>query len=278
MHDKNIEKSRKGSRTMAEVSPELRRRLERAEEESITLVEWLVVDQKRLAKNILPDAGFEEDEVKTILRRYDEQRPEGIMAKLHAMATSLLESLQRHKGPERKRLYENIARHPSCDIAREWAALSISLDTGMKPAARWKAIRPFAADGNMNVREIAWLSLRPWVIADHAEAIRLYTPWVTDRHEGIRRCAIEGTRPRGVWCNHFPALKVDPSPALPLLEAVKSDPSRYVQNAVGNWLNDASKDNEEWVRQVTTRWLKESPTKETAYIVKRGMRTLNKKR
>ena len=61
-----------------------------------------------------------------------------------------------------------------------------------------------------------------------------------------------------------------------LLEPVRSDPERYVQNAVANWLNDASKSRPDWVRGVCERWERESPTRETAWIVRRGLRTLRK--
>ena len=57
---------------------------------------------------------------------------------------------------------------------------------------------------------------------------------------------------------------------------MRSDPSRYVQNAVANWLNDASKSRPDWVQVITARWTEESPTRETAYIVNRGLRTLRK--
>jgi 3-methyladenine DNA glycosylase AlkC len=50
-----------------------------------------------------------------------------------------------------------------------------------------------------------------------------------------------------------------------------------VQTAVANWMNDASKSAPEWAAAVTGRWLVESPTVETRWIVNRGMRTLRKK-
>ncbi|MBF0170010.1 MAG: DNA alkylation repair protein [Nitrospinae bacterium] len=268
---------RKGARTMAEVSLALRRRLDGGQEEALTLVEWLVIDQVKLGRAVLPQVGFSADDIDGIVERYEAAAPDGVMSRLRIMAAAIGDALASAPPKKRRRLYEGIAAWPTADVVREWGALIVSRDTTMTPAARWEEMRRYAADESMNVREIAWMALRPWVAADVTVALDLYTPWVGDPHEGIRRCAVEGTRPRGVWTSHLAPLKADPSPALPLLEAVKGDPSRYVQNAVANWLNDASKDHPAWVQEVTARWAKESPTKETAYIVKRGLRTLTKK-
>lgn len=62
--------------------------------------------------------------------------------------------------------------------------------------------------------------------------------------------------------------------ALPLLDAVKSDAHKYVQDSVSNWLNDASKTNPEWVRQVCATWTQQSDTKHTRRIVTRATRSL----
>ena len=126
------------------------------------------------------------------------------------------------------------------------------------------------------MREIAWDSFRPYVAADLDQALTLLEGWVRDPDPNIRRCAVEGARPRGVWTAHIVALKEEPERGLPLLEPVRSDPSRYVQRAVANWLNDASKSQPDWVKAVCGRWTKESPSRETAWTVEHALRTLRK--
>lgn len=142
---------------------------------------------------------------------------------------------------------------------------------------RLVASRRFAADGSVAVRECAWDSFRPYIAADMRHGLQLLESWVRDADPNIRRCAVEGTRPRGVWTAHIEALKQDPEPGLKLLEPVRSDSSRYVQRAVGNWLNDASKSRPDWVISVCSRWTEESPSKETVWIVNHALRTLRKK-
>jgi 3-methyladenine DNA glycosylase AlkC len=61
-----------------------------------------------------------------------------------------------------------------------------------------------------------------------------------------------------------------------ILEPLKSDEAKYVQDSVGNWLNDASKTRPDFVLDVCARWEKESPTKATKYITQKAKRTLDK--
>ncbi len=102
-------------------------------------------------------------------------------------------------------------------------------------------MRRFAADPHFGVREIAWMAVRDAVIGSLDESLALLQPWVSDADPNIRRFASELTRPRGVWCAQIEALKAEPWRALPLIEPLRADSSRYVQNSVANWLNDASK-------------------------------------
>jgi 3-methyladenine DNA glycosylase AlkC len=178
--------------------------------------------------------------------------------------------------PDREAVFEALASHPS-DMVRVWTAFALAADADLPLPRRLEASRRFATDRNRSVRECAWSGFRAYVARGLDERLRLLEPWVHNPDENIRRCAIEGMRPRGVWTAHIPALAQAPERAMVLLEPVRSDTARYVQNAVANWLNDASKSRPDWVRGVCERWTEESPTRETAWIVNRGLRTLRKR-
>jgi 3-methyladenine DNA glycosylase AlkC len=139
------------------------------------------------------------------------------------------------------------------------------------------ATRRFAADSHFGVREMAWMAVRDEIIRSLDEALHLLQSWVRDSDPNIRRFASELTRPRGVWCAQVEQLKAEPWTAIALLEALRADPSRYVQNSIANWLNDASRTQPAWVKEICARWRAESDVPETRYIVRRALRTLSKR-
>lgn len=75
--------------------------------------------------------------------------------------------------------------------------------------------------------------------------------WTRDPSVHVRRLASEGSRPRLPWGLQLKSLIADPSPTLPLLEALQDDPSAYVRRSVANHLNDIAKDHPALV----ARWL-----------------------
>lgn len=169
---------------------------------------------------------------------------------------------------------QQLIAHPS-DTVRGFACFAIALHPGLDFSGRFMAMRPLAADRHFGVREWAWLALRPIVVTAPFEAIAQLHGWVSEPDANLRRFAIEITRPRGVWAKHIVPLKTDPWHGLPLLEPCCRDDSRYVQDSVANWLNDAARSRPEWVREVCRDWLRNYPDNSACcYVVKRAQRNL----
>ena len=264
---------RKGSTTTSGVPKEVRTLLDLGLIETVNLAEWLVVDQESLARNI-----FQNENWRFLLQPLEESF--GLLKIKTAPKKMEVLGMVLAQGFPTKAQFENALRrlkdHHS-DIVRSWACFMIGKRSELSLQESLKRIQPLAADKNMSVREAAWLAIRPRIITQLGESLRLLMGFSLHSDENIRRFASEITRPRGVWCNHISALKDNPELGLLLLEPLRCDDSIYVRNSVGNWLNDASKTKPGWVQDVCKRWEKESPTKETAYIIRRGLRTLRKK-
>ena len=264
---------RKGAVRRSDIPPDVLKGLNEGTLETVTLAEWLAIDMSRLLRSVLPAVGLA-DEERVLGDAADRLAGEGVTRRLKGIGTALHRVTGDH--PRRDTIIERLANHSS-DMVRAWAAFIHTADASLTLDARLEAARRYAADGAVSVRECAWDSFRPYLVNDLSRGLKLLEPWVVDQDANIRRCAVEGTRPRGVWTAHIEALKRDPQPGLSILEPVRSDRSRYVQRAVANWLNDASKSRPEWTLSVCKRWSEESPTKETAWIVHHALRTLRKK-
>jgi 3-methyladenine DNA glycosylase AlkC len=171
---------------------------------------------------------------------------------------------------------QRLSESPS-DTVRGIACYAAMLDAKLSLPRRLAKLKPFAADPHFGVREWAWLAFRPYFLAEVEASIELLTPFTASKDENIRRFATESTRPRGVWCAHCDTLKRTPALALPILEPLQSDPAKYVQDSVANWLNDASKSQPSWVKSVCQRWLAASPTKATQRIATRAQRSIASK-
>lgn len=263
---------------MSEIPPAVLQNLHDGREETITLVEWLAIDVRRLARAVgssdaIVRAGLDTRAAAHLASAADRLAGDGVMARSHGMGEAIHAALDGHR--QREHVLSALGAHTS-DMVRSWAAYARMADPALDLPARLTVMLPVAADRHMAVRECAWEALRPHLAKDLSAAIATLEPWVRDADANVRRCAVEATRPCGVWTLHLNELKADPSPALPLLEPVRSDPSDYVRRSVGNWLNDASKSRSDWVRTVCVRWERESPTAETAWTVRHALRTLTK--
>ncbi|WP_240927498.1 DNA alkylation repair protein [Paenibacillus thiaminolyticus] len=248
--------------------------LNRGQLETVNLTEWLAVDQEKLLGRIVRELGLE-DERETIMSPLARLSERKMMTVIPAVAAGWLDLMERVSVQDRAGIFGELAGHRS-DSVRCWAAYVIGLDERLGLEDKLAGIRPFAADSHFGVREIAWMAVRESIAHELQEAIGLLREWVRDADANLRRFAVESTRPRGVWAKHIAVLKENPAQALPLLEAVKSDPAKYVQDSVGNWLNDASKTKPEWVLHVCDAWLKASDTKATRRIVTKASRSITK--
>ena len=91
-------------------------------------------------------------------------------------------------------------------------------------------------------RFTAEFAIRPIIVAHPELSLRTLTEWTTDPSAHVRRLVSEGSRPPLPWGLRLKALVADPTPTLPLLEALQDDVSEYVRRSVANHLNDIAKD------------------------------------
>ncbi len=259
-HKRSVEPPRrKGATRVADVPPAVLRRLNAGEIESVTLAELLAMDLGKVLKAVVPSSSASD---------VSRLREGGIVQRMAAGGAVLMERL----GPDAA---ERFAGHPS-DVVRAWAAYAIGLDPKGGLGRRLRRVRPLADDPNAGVREWAWMAVRPHIATEVDEAVALLTPWTTEASPNLRRFASEATRPRGVWCAHIHDLRDSPQRGLPILEPLRADPHKYVQNSVANWLNDAGKSHPDWLLELCKRWRRQSPGEATEKIVKRATRNLRK--
>jgi len=251
--------ARKGARRRSDVTADILAHLHAGTLETASLPEMLVMDLAELMKNAVPDIT-------------PHHRASLVDAKLGVVAKMVLggQLIHDHIGIV---AYDSLVAHSS-DTVRGWAAYMLCLAPDVPLTERLNRIRPLADDPHFGVREWAWMAIRPHLATNLAEAITLLEPWTLDASTNIRRFAVESVRPRGVWCAHIAELKTKPELGLPLLQPLRADPTKYVQDSVSNWLNDASKSKPEWVRKLCERWRKQSQNTATERICKRAMRSL----
>lgn len=239
---------------MKKVSQEIIKELNSGQREASNLMESLAVDIKILMNHVLP--AFKFPEVPTSL---------GITKKYRLIAAEL------HKQFSFS-IFASFKIHAS-DTIRALACCLLS-EQPFSFAEKLALVRPLADDHNSGVREWAWMSMREDCTAAIEHSIALLIPWTAAPSCNIRRFASELTRPRGVWCKHINVLRQQPWIGLPILLPLRSDPAKYVQLSVGNWLNDAGKDHAKWVQNLCVEWTQTSRTKDTDKICKRAMRNL----
>lgn len=249
--------------------PEVRRaELQIGVAESRCLAEWLAVDTVALLLTVRPGlrTSMSSDELTSLTAL-------GTVGRLRRIGEVLALTRDVQGMPE---LLSWLQRHDS-DLVRQWGPFVVAGIADLSLVQRIEATAPFALDRNMSVRECAWMALRPAVAANLRIGIQLLSrKWITSNEANLRRCAVETTRPRSVWGRHIAELKREPWLGVGLIDPLRDESSRYVQTAVANWLNDASKTQPSWVVAFCQKWALNQGS-HTRWTVLHAMRTLRKR-
>lgn len=256
---------RKGPRSSKDLNPEVLDFLNTGQTETRNLIEWLAVDQQALLRLTL-------DQVNNY--QWYPTFVEAISQLKKPTANSLTRVIGETLGiqTDDPSIYQSLRSHTS-DVVRCWACWAQSLhhdDT----AALLEAMKVYAADSHFGVREVVIFATKERLIDDLDTAVRILSGWTSSDNENIRRYAAEVLRPVGVWTKKIPELQDNPSKGLKVIEPLKEDSSKYVRDSVANWINDAAKSDPEWAKSLIANWTSKSDNKATAYIAKRGLRSL----
>lgn len=266
--------NRKGARKRQDIPTEVLDYLNSGQIETVNLTEWLAVEHLNLIKTVFPELGIDQNETILVINEIESQKNPSTMNTTKLVGSTLYQLYSKTKNLDK--ILNKLSTHTS-DTVRCYAPYLIGLNENLTITEKLIHSQKLVADKHFGVREVVWMALRPEIADNLEESIKILTEWTINKDENIRRFTTESTRPQGVWCKHIERLKDNPEIALPILENLKSDSSKYVQDSVGNWLNDASKSKPDFVIELCEKWQKESPTKETEKILKRARRTIYKK-
>ncbi len=119
-------------------------------------------------------------------------------------------------------------------------------------------------------------ALRPFLYRWHDLTMARVRTWATSDSLHVRRLASEGLRTRLPWAARYTPFIENPHPLIDVIDMLIEDPSPYVRTSVANNLNDISQHDPALALATARRWLKRSSSKETYWIVNKGLRTLVK--
>ncbi len=254
--------SRKTYAKASDIPADILLALSKGEIPAATLSESLAIDQRILVAAVFPELdeqGAQKIEVLVQL---------GILKRMKGVGEWLLKTYG-------EVAWERCVNHPA-DVVRGWACFMVGAREILSVSQRLEALRPLADDPHFGVREWAWMAVRPHLVAELDVSIQALQVWASSDSEYLRRFACEALRPRGVWCAHIAILKKEPERMLPILKALRNDGSVYVQDSVANYLNDAAKDQPQWVRALCAQWLAQSPDDAAVQrLCRRALRSLS---
>ncbi|MEM9755833.1 MAG: hypothetical protein AAF914_07570 [Pseudomonadota bacterium] len=114
--------------------------------------------------------------------------------------------------------------------------------------------------------------IRPFLDHWPEKTLARLDEWVGDPNYHVRRLVSEGTRPVLPWA---PRLALDPAVPLRFLDALHSDPTRYVTRSVANHLNDLTKIIPDAVYERLGSWAKVGRAEgaELAWLTRHALRS-----
>lgn len=192
----------------------------------------------------------------------------GIMERMRRMAQALNATL-----PEGYPRQLSILRDLGPRVGHSFAAIALSEFVALYGQHDFN--RSMQALADLTRYGSSEFAVRHFLLADFQRAIATMRGWTGHADEHVRRLASEGSRPRLPWSFQLRNLVADPSPTLPLLDALKADDSLYVRKSVANHLNDIGKDHPRRLIETVSDWSRDDGR--TAWIVRHALRTLIKK-
>jgi len=204
---------------------------------------------------------------------------------LKARAQLIADTLVAHlpgQAAQRTRIFRAILHPEKMSLAvlpsdesglRGWVILPLSLVIGQHGLDTFR--ESMALLKEMTSRFSSEFAIRYFLLADQTLALSIMEEWVGDPNPHVRRLVSEGTRPRLPWAMQLPGLISDPTPVLPILEALRDDEEEYVRRSVANHLNDISKDHPDLVADLARKWMPDAG-KHRKKLLRHGCRTLIK--
>jgi 3-methyladenine DNA glycosylase AlkC len=125
-------------------------------------------------------------------------------------------------------------------------------------------------------RFTAEFSMRPFLIHHTERTLKKLMKWTRDLDPHVRRLCSEGSRPRLPWAERLQMFVKDPTPVLPILEALKDDEDLYVRRSVANHVGDIAKDHPALAMEICRSWLK-GASPERHWVIRHAVRHPAKK-
>jgi 3-methyladenine DNA glycosylase AlkC len=118
-------------------------------------------------------------------------------------------------------------------------------------------------------------AIRYFINAFPGETLKKALTWSKDNHYHVRRLCSEGTRPKLPWSQK---INIPPTAAIPILDNLFSDPTRFVVRSVANHINDIAKIDADLAIDTLMRWKQSGRQKpvEMDYLIRHALRTLIK--